>query len=102
MSESQSLTPGKPESDSSSSKGGRPSRRKGGKPPRKREALEEVSGLHIRKEGSCYSIIYTKSPLVEVERHKVKVDRADPLWIVLPRIMDKLEKIGNSNDIDFS
>ena len=64
--------------------------------------MEEVSGIHIRKEGSAYSVIYTKSPLVEVERHKVKADLPDLLWVIIPRIMDQLERMGDQNDIDFS
>ncbi len=61
-----------------------------------------MSGIHIRKEGGAYSVIYTKSPLVEVERHKVKADLPELLWVVIPRIMDQLERIGDQSDIDFS
>lgn len=47
-------------------------------------------------------MIYTKAPLVEVERHKVKADLPDLLWVVIPRIVDQLERMGDQNDIDFS
>ena len=99
MSESQLLPPEKPASGSSSSKVGRPGRRRQGKPPRTREPLEEVVGIHIRREQGMFSVIYTKTPLVEVERSRVRQDAPAPLWVVLERVSDILEHVGAGNDI---
>lgn len=96
MSESQHSQQQKPEIDSNSSKEvrGRPSRRKGGKPPRSREPLEHVYGFHLRREPGGYSVYHTKAPLVEVERHSVRTDRPDAMWIVVDRLVKELERMG--------